>query len=767
MDDEIKKLWDQGSPVEPEQKITIDPESIVLDVNESSTEDLWNMGKAQGDKGLQKPTDDELMKNITDPIKTVGMGAVQGLSSGSADELGGGAIAAFDEIVNPEGDFLDKYTKWRDKIREVDKEAQEYSPLLYGASGFVGGMINPLARVPGMQGSLVKNVPMLTKGLRGIVSKGVEGAARGAGAGALAAIGVSEADLIEAYEKPEKREEIVNRLKEEGMSGAEIGAMLGVALNTLGGAYKGTRKKMAQSDTGKAAKEAQVYGEFGQDVFGSQAKGEAIEDALRSGVSLNDEVNAMRDAAGKLVARAAKGDVDPVDMARRFRWYRNYLANIKSDKPEVQAQIQKLQKVLDDFELGKQTKVLRDIPGKKGKGDALKEAHRIKQIEAEAKGVNPDDVELLAMQDPDHPDRLIGMIRVARRSKKTGEVTGYSTQRATSFDPNESNLKQKLVTVRQGGKGSNPTAEELVGLKQDFQSYTPKGDDALKSNEAKAKALAVTKNLDKVLSNRNPELKQANQLYNTVNEAMSKLNLDAKADFHQALNKLGSRILVKEGEGVAGFKSKLAFEEFLNEVRKIDPRKAAALEEELFNKGVRVNLATGTDENVGFAMSSQGTPVARYGGPIASTGKMAGHAMGKANRAIKETFGRKVKDESEYFMPLEEYKKPVFSSQKDVQPRNFLLAKKLGEKDLKEVADILEYGGRKIVKIDGKEYVQASPATEAQIRLARIIRDMDNSNYRKRNATLFSLMQQPAYRDAIESNPVLKEELDKEDEKKK
>ena len=166
-------------------------------------------------------------------------------------------------------------------------------------------------------------------------------------------------------------------------------------------------------------------------------------------------------------------------------------------------------------------------------------------------------------------------------------------------------------------------------------------------------------------------------------------------------------------------------------------------------------------------LSSQGTPVARYGGPIASTGKMAGHAMGKANRAIKETFGRKVKDESEYFMPLEEYKKPVFSSQKDVQPRNFLLAKKLGEKDLKEVADILEYGGRKIVKIDGKEYVQASPATEAQIRLARIIRDMDNSNYRKRNATLFSLMQQPAYRDAIESNPVLKEELDKEDEKKK
>lgn len=208
------------------------------------------------------------------PAREIGMleagalGSVKGVTLGFDDEIAGAAGALLQKLgSNSPEDFWTLYSKIRDNVRQTHAEAEEAQP---GAS-----IVGELA------GSLVLPVPGLAavKGA-GFAAKAAAMAKTGAKAGAIAGLGLSDADLTKGE---------LGEAARDTAGGALLGGATGAGLQAIG-----TGLTTAAKGAGKIAKSFPIV----QDLTETYSRTKAGEELLGQ---VNELSQANRDTARDLI----------------------------------------------------------------------------------------------------------------------------------------------------------------------------------------------------------------------------------------------------------------------------------------------------------------------------------------------------------------------------------------------------------------------------------------------------------------------------------
>jgi hypothetical protein len=224
----------------------------------------------------------------TSKLGAVGLGAVQGLTFGFADEVEAAARSAL-------GD--ETYQQAVEEARKKYKQAQEDRPYEYGGAELATGVVTTFIPGVGLAGRVAqaggkalggaiaakRAIEAGTKGARAI-----QAAATGAIGGGLGAVGTSEADVISKQTLGS-----VGELAADVGTGATLGAGLGAGLSRIADSdvVQKAGKAISESKVGQAAKDLRnriLSGgkenvEEGKIFIGSPEKVEEIEKVIKAG----------------------------------------------------------------------------------------------------------------------------------------------------------------------------------------------------------------------------------------------------------------------------------------------------------------------------------------------------------------------------------------------------------------------------------------------------------------------------------------------------
>lgn len=295
-------------------------------VPDTQNDDLSDLG-FQAEKSLPtvQPTSPELsstdnaIQGTADFLRMI----PQGASFGFADELVGGAKAAYDVATGPTKleQFMDAYRKRRDEERARYKEIEERSPTASLLGNVAGGILPALATAGTSAG-----VQAATAGGR------ILNAARtGALAGGATGLGASEADLTKGEIK-----EALGDVAAGATMGGVVGGGIQGGLEAAKGVAKGVKavgKKLKDLQTVQTFEEARTLGKEGTDIVFKSGKEEVdkqikgFADKLANKTFENfDEVSKEY---GKLTEMLQNSDntVDVADTVKKLKALSDKLAN--------------------------------------------------------------------------------------------------------------------------------------------------------------------------------------------------------------------------------------------------------------------------------------------------------------------------------------------------------------------------------------------------------------------------------------------------------
>lgn len=128
--------------------------------------------KAKPEARTQGPPPASTLANIHKTVSDSGFGIGQGVSLGWGDEIMAGALSPIEALTS--GQFSGSYDRALEKVRGLNKEAQQRSPVAYGGGQVVGGGMIPL-------GAMGQGATLPSRMLRGAGVGGAVGALSGAG----------------------------------------------------------------------------------------------------------------------------------------------------------------------------------------------------------------------------------------------------------------------------------------------------------------------------------------------------------------------------------------------------------------------------------------------------------------------------------------------------------------------------------------------------------------------------------------------------------
>lgn len=211
-------------------------------------------------------------------------GGLQGITLGHSDEIGGGLQAVIDRVTGDKGSLSDLYHRERDAIRQKNAAAAQAHPYVYHGAEIAAGLALP---VPGAEEATLARL-----------------AAAGAGYGALAGVGYSDAQGA-------------GDLAKAGLLGAAGGAAAGGLGYAAGKALTSAPVTGALDAAGIHAGRTHLQGGMGRMV--GSAKYPVSEDAVRAA-----------EAAGAFGGKTVQGSLDTLEAAQ----------NVAGDA--VQAHVQNL-----------------------------------------------------------------------------------------------------------------------------------------------------------------------------------------------------------------------------------------------------------------------------------------------------------------------------------------------------------------------------------------------------------------------------------------
>lgn len=282
-------------------------------------------------------------------------GAAQGASMGFADEVTGAGEAAGDVLLDPNtslSDFMNKYRQHRDESRANYKAAAEAHPYLTGAGNLAGGVGMGIAT-----GGLGAGAAGAAKVGLGTALK--KAAVTGAGIGAAAGLGDSEADITKGN---------IGGAAADTATGAGVGAVAGPAMygliNGTARAAKGLGNILKTRGVDEILNNYAIGADRGLPTYGSDALEHAknaqktIGDTIENGLQPRlNELRGERTAATQAVTNTQ--NVAPwMNSLRRDIAARKML----SGDSKVHDQADLLNRMLDNFQKGPQFDVVDDGP---------------------------------------------------------------------------------------------------------------------------------------------------------------------------------------------------------------------------------------------------------------------------------------------------------------------------------------------------------------------------------------------------------------------
>lgn len=197
----------------------------------ADAKDLFDKGKDVTDL-FNKGTD--VQQDVQEPYTKLGsaaMGAAQGATLGFDDEIAGAAKALIDKGVGDKRDFWDIYKTVRDGVRKEHEKAASDNPISNFAGNIVGGVAPML--IPGVGEAL--GGAKLAEGAS-IEAKIGQMATTGAKVGAIAGLGGSNADLTSG--EPGQIGQAAKDTTKGAAMGAAVAPTIGGVMNGLGSAGK-------------------------------------------------------------------------------------------------------------------------------------------------------------------------------------------------------------------------------------------------------------------------------------------------------------------------------------------------------------------------------------------------------------------------------------------------------------------------------------------------------------------------------------------------
>lgn len=305
----------------------------------------------QNDPSLTPASDDSALETAGDFTR----GAAQSASFGFADELAGAAEASA-EVLSPDkqlADFLDLYKKHRDESRDLYKQAQERSPTAYFSGELAGGLVPGFgAAKAGIAGG---------KTLGQIVRKGI---GTGALAGGAYGAGMSEADLTQI---PQEGMAPVGQLAGDVATSTAVGGALGGLIPTVTSGIPAAVKSMAGKsgfvkDVGEAAKR----GFAGEDLVGQEARRaterSVDELAEQLDVQLKGEINRGRGLKEEARALAEEQGLTG-DIGTILQKYRAEVEAMPARLTREKAEKKEFLNLIDEILEGPEVQKTRIIPG--------------------------------------------------------------------------------------------------------------------------------------------------------------------------------------------------------------------------------------------------------------------------------------------------------------------------------------------------------------------------------------------------------------------
>lgn len=568
-------------------------------------------------------------------------GAAQGVTFGLADELAG-SIGAAGEVLSGQTELqnaLEAYRRQRDESRAAYKAAEERSPTAFTTGNILGGIATAIP----------------TAGL-GAAAQGAGLAARlgsaakvGAAAGGVAGLGTSEADLTQGD---------IGGVAADVASGIGTGAVFGVGTQggmelVKGGAKIGGKVLDAIKDTETAQTFAKGYENPQLTLFTGKGREDIFRAANKTTKEFGLAVDEVFDNIGSLVGKGKdelKGQFG--DISKSVDELSSLADSLeKSLLPENRAKGRYLRDRIKDLTEGlAKTKTVEEIvPGRTIK--ATKSAREKLQEQADAltyqSSLTSEPAVYRVVESPDGK-----FLSITKTLNDEVSSSSFSASKPVLNEPGTPeitippSIREKQIEVRSGGVNpKNTPAEQIQTLKEELNQATGVSQNVSGPLTAAGKATGqiqqIAGDLDKTLRKLSSSLANSNDKYTAVNQALEYLGLEAKellvkdaATGQQrltpgAFDKIIQKLSSAEDITKSGIKAEERLNEFFRLLRFADEEAVKKIEPKIRQTVTELNLA---QKATGFNIRNPSTFI-KAG--AASVGNIAGKVAQSTSELAK------------------------------------------------------------------------------------------------------------------------------------
>lgn len=422
--------------------------------------------------------------------------------------------------------------------------------------------------------------------------------------------------------------ETLPELAIDTVTGMGAGTLAGLAFPALQGSVTGGLNLAKTSGNflfGKPIealkKEAQgtkLFGEGAATTIGKQM----TETGKKVGTQMQNRAARLAKLKNRILKRAeergVKIDKDKLDaMLKEKLEYQP-----ESNLPEVDREISALQKILRDVSEGKLVK--KKIVGpKKTKQQQLFKVEELKRAEQRAieSGVDPNDIETVFESTGFDDGEVAAVIRQAIRDED-GNITGYKKLYSTYVPEKEiPEFAQKTKIVQEPPRDlTSPKQADI--LRKDVQTRTQLGSSPYKTDEAQRLALTTTKEIRNLIRDKIPALEPTDDAIYAINNAADILGIKdlRNADPRKMMEKFVTVVKAQQ-DNIATAKAKQLADDFIGALEQGDPKFAKQVSNDIKKFADLVDLKGMIDKTLSWTQTFQtGRKIGTTAGALAGRG---------------------------------------------------------------------------------------------------------------------------------------------------
>lgn len=579
-----------------------------------------------------------------DVLESLGLGAVEGTTLSFADEIGGAMGAAMEHPTQDLKSYLqgpmmetgpnqtyqgpkglpELYEEYVSFNRDRFKQAHSDHPWASTVGNVAGGFALPI-------GSASK----LANATRGQIMK--EGFKTGSKLGTAIGAGASEAPINSS------------EFAVDTGIGLGLGGSLGyLAPPAIEGLVKGAAKtvdvskNLAHRLVGPVG-EAFNMGRAGQNIVTTsglrEAKKEIGQFAGSVAPEMQSELNRLAKLYDKILKQAHERGVKIDEDGITARIQSAMDQEPASAIPKVRAELEDLQELLRTYKEGRlvRKQVRTEVPSQK---EAFRYVEELKRAEQEAieSGVNPDDIETV-FENVDVPGKVAAVVRqkLYEKNPDTDELVETGYKKLASRLVNEEDIPGYKLHTEVGRQNPKDLTDIQVAeqLRLDLNEKGPYGGAPYATKEISQLAGQTARGVRDLQRQTVPQLQKVDQGIQAYKEAAEALGIKDTMNLNEAQirDRLIGFINQEEKAGTQSIKVIEKLDPFIEAINKVNPRFAKELRDKISKMGSKIDAINSVNQDINLISMNSWLGIGRKFAPAATN--LAGVGVGIAERGIK------------------------------------------------------------------------------------------------------------------------------------